>query len=486
MDNDRPIEKTLRAFAGKRRDDAGAPLEPHPATRRMLHGEIARQFPRPVAGGARLTQLLASWRPQLVWAVPVLVVLCVGVWTLFQTGKKSDGPIELAKNNPAPATQAPEYLKSLEGPPQPATVPATPERLDQPTLAYADTDAKKADDGTLGLGAGTLTLNENRASNVTRNGVSLEKDARLNDAFAPGVPESLSGVARARNLPAPAGETSPGAGIPPVVIAGAQLQAGSEPAAPPTANTELPVPGSSGGGGFGGGGRGGRGGGASAPALASRSPRVAEPVAMAVNVPPPAKQVDRVASYGLFSNQAQAVSQASVPAGANGQFRNTAKPAVPNQILAAFQVEQSGNQLRVIDNDGSTYTGGIEMAADEKDSSAATAQTGTALPKSEGALVADNIAAAPASSARNAQNFSFRVAGTNRTLNQQVVFTGNFLEITNLLVAAQAGLNLDQARKARAVQAQQSLPLLQNSVINGRAQIGAGRQIEINAVPAAP
>ena len=39
---ERDIEKTLRAYAKKRREEAGAPAEMHPATRRLLQGEVAR------------------------------------------------------------------------------------------------------------------------------------------------------------------------------------------------------------------------------------------------------------------------------------------------------------------------------------------------------------------------------------------------------------------------------------------------------------
>ena len=36
MEPERPIEKLLRAWAKKRREDAGADLELHPADRRLL------------------------------------------------------------------------------------------------------------------------------------------------------------------------------------------------------------------------------------------------------------------------------------------------------------------------------------------------------------------------------------------------------------------------------------------------------------------
>ena len=43
MEPERKIEKVLRAFAKKRRNAAGVPLELHPAARRMLQAEVARR-----------------------------------------------------------------------------------------------------------------------------------------------------------------------------------------------------------------------------------------------------------------------------------------------------------------------------------------------------------------------------------------------------------------------------------------------------------
>jgi len=41
------IEPILRAFAKKRREQSGAPMELHPATRRLLQGEVARRAAKP-------------------------------------------------------------------------------------------------------------------------------------------------------------------------------------------------------------------------------------------------------------------------------------------------------------------------------------------------------------------------------------------------------------------------------------------------------
>ncbi len=47
MEPERKIEKLLRAYAKKRRAQAGDPLTLHPATRRLLQGEVARRKPKP-------------------------------------------------------------------------------------------------------------------------------------------------------------------------------------------------------------------------------------------------------------------------------------------------------------------------------------------------------------------------------------------------------------------------------------------------------
>ena len=80
---------------------------------------------------------------------------------------------------------------------------------------------------------------------------------------------------------------------------------------------------------------------------------------------------------------------------------------------------------------------------------------------------------------------SISVAGTNRTLNQQVVFTWNFIAPTNapgqsptpaLGVLNQSSLN----------NTQQFPGLYNNSGIIGRAQINSGKEIEVRATPVGP
>src|SRR6185436_11526010 len=115
MDNERPIEKLLRRYAKKRRDDSAATrLEVHPATRRMLQGEVSRQFPKLASGGAKPVVGLKTLWPRLVWALPVLVVLGVGVWAIGQSKRQPGGLGDLAKTEAPSPVQLRESLGRTE------------------------------------------------------------------------------------------------------------------------------------------------------------------------------------------------------------------------------------------------------------------------------------------------------------------------------------------------------------------------------------
>ena len=173
-------------------------------------------------------------------------------------------------------------------------------------------------------------------------------------------------------------------------------------------------------------------------------------------------------------------------------------------MLANFRVEQTGRQLRVVDGDGSTYLGETDAApavwAGRADANTeggnasavyAVASGGgkqeqvVQLFQSDGKL---NLLPAEAKSIAEQpmQNNFYRVTGTNRTLNQAVVFTWSFVELTNAPVFAQSGnIGGERNKDAKKLPAQFPAPL-QNSFINGRAQFETGKEIEINAVPVTP
>ena len=117
------------------------------------------------------------------------------------------------------------------------------------------------------------------------------------------------------------------------------------------------------------------------------------------------------------ANVRQQFSQTS----ANQAFRRDAKLQQAADVLNNFQVEQDGRQIRVVDADGSTYTGKIERLAQ-----------GDARNLDKGTYAAQSSRAVPAKPARkpdeSANNeFYFHATGYNGSLKKSLVFEGNYI-----------------------------------------------------------
>ena len=110
-------------------------------------------------------------------------------------------------------------------------------------------------------------------------------------------------------------------------------------------------------------------------------------------------------------------------------------------VLASFQVQQNGSELQMVDGDGSVYRGRLLSGDSTFQTGAALAGAKPATNESQNLLTKSSVSKAPVPAGQfakkevradqsrmpAAQNYFFRVAGTNRTLKQSVVFTGNFL-----------------------------------------------------------
>jgi len=105
---EKKIEELLHAYSRKRREDAAAPLEVHPATRRMLQGEVARQAK---SGGASSASPRPWWKtllligPKYAGAVGMFAILALGVWVITQQDNESRRGDEVASQR-APAADA--------------------------------------------------------------------------------------------------------------------------------------------------------------------------------------------------------------------------------------------------------------------------------------------------------------------------------------------------------------------------------------------
>jgi hypothetical protein len=138
-------------------------------------------------------------------------------------------------------------------------------------------------------------------------------------------------------------------------------------------------------------------------------------------MPAAAPKTESPASSSTFFAQSQKT-QTNI----NQQFsrnlpRAAARASKPKQaidVLNKFQIQQSGDQIRVVDADGSTYTGKIEPVAQ--------GTVGQTLKDKEGESL--GARSEPAQSQQDiTSQFYFRAAGYNTTLQKPIVFEGNYI-----------------------------------------------------------
>ncbi len=454
MEPERKIEKWLRAFAKKRREQSGAPMELHPVTRRLLQSEAARRGPKPAEGKFFLTlrNLLRSG-----WAYGVgaaVLVVAVALLLPLLPGKK---PQQLARGTETESLSATEDLaKKVAAPPEsavplPATAPAQPAPTrSQPAPAEA-------------RGAAARTRNEEKLQfELAAKDVKQLPEPLLREPV-PGRPAAAFQTAAApASTPEPARR------------AAADLPPDAANATPKTFGGAALSPGSR------------------ADTISVVTAKAADSRLGFGDSPPP---IAGTATPGQAQNQVQfhnlapetdalnstAATRRPVPAfGAmwtNGTMTDAA-------VLTSFAVEQNGREMRVVDSDGSVYSGYVQLgpgldrvAADSQSDLAATTLT----------RAKESLDKAPLADA--AQNYSFRVSGTNRSLSQSVVFAGNLLAITNANAAQlkwNASAGTAGRSQARTATGGASQSLLLNSRISGTALIDNSRKLEINAAPVQP
>ncbi len=165
-------------------------------------------------------------------------------------------------------------------------------------------------------------------------------------------------------------------------------------------------------------------------------------------------------------------------------------------MLNAFRLEQTGDQIRVIDSDGSIYAGSLETTPVPAQSTEALLVAGNRKAQeadqeskhlAEGAALAVQPGAAPAVVTPPAgQNYFFRVSGTNRTLQQLVVFSG---QLENAAAASNASPapvpTAAFGGAAKKIAGTVQLPV-SNLRVSGHAVIGNSNQLDIIAEPSKP
>jgi len=186
-------------------------------------------------------------------------------------------------------------------------------------------------------------------------------------------------------------------------------------------------------------------------------------------------------------NQAAQTFAERTSAGAQPRFFSNAVAQKQAAVLANFQVEQNGDSLRVIDGDGSVYAGSCQIdKAVAQNVPVAAANGLEGLPPQNNSQNLNSVAGGKLLS----QNYSFQVSGTNLTLKQKVVFSGNLLVLAGTMPTGQnAAANNEVETKTADLTAQQNAAnsfqqiTWSNARIAGTAFVAGTNRIDINAAP---
>ena len=452
MEPERHIEKLLRSLARFRRSQAGDPAKGadpfalHPATRRLLQGEVARRAPKPGAGAAR-----APWfwgfHPLLAGAL-VMAVLCTLAAALLPTLSKA--------KYKAQSVAAMSQLRQIGIAAQLTAVDNAgklPPTLDELTNIIPDrkllVDPQSGQPFTyVGSGKYLASLPSNAVI-----AYAPEQKRRRAVLLADGSVRSYSATDFSVLTNATTGD----------LAVNNKMPAGSFD----LAGVDAP---------------------AAAPAPAQRDMDKALSVAaksdqsVAVKDEPANHQLNPVlnglpqsATAGLDSslqlgqNQStqmfvavDRLENSSLANNNNGQFyRNQANARRQAPLLGKFQWQQNGNAVRVVDTDGSVYEGSLTE-------NAANAVITVALPQA-GTLAANNRTA-NTQNAPGQSGLSFQVRGRSQTLKQNIIFAGNFIPLPDTSNSAQANGTALAANNASQVVAVSN----NAAVVNGQITTTAG------------
>ncbi len=426
MEHKRPIEKLLRRFAKRRREDAGEPLELHPATRRMLQGEVARQF-KQSTGAAK--SLPGGWLgriwPKLVWAVPMVAITLFGVWMIHQSQR--------AETEQLAATYK-----------LPGTVPGEEETL----------LVKRADEADEMEAASRMMADTSPASRPTSPQPSPASKVR-SEELRPVDSAPARQAARAPSLP-----TAPPRTVAPESAKGEVSSQQLKPAPLKYADSMSSEAES---GSLGAAGRDDRDTGAG---LARRTVNTAtfEPAAQARALTTVTSMNSGRGSDGVSTAKTMSPSYGATSLG----------KSVP-PVLLNFRWEQQGQRLRVVDEDGSAYTGTVSFVALKEKEAADKNVAAVGVPTGVGGKSND-------ASPENA--WYFQVSGTNRTINEPVVFTGNLAGAENTQLNWQfsnAWAKGQMNERYFQLIATNQLPPGSSATIEGRARVGSAQEVEVRA-----
>jgi hypothetical protein len=433
MEPERPIEKLLRAFAKKRREQGGAPLELHPATRRLLQGEIARRGGK-AGPGKKISRFFGLIRPGFAYGACVVAVVAIGAALLLpalsrskskaQLASRQAKTLELAEDRNQPGATPTASTSPPESPPPPAFKPPAPtpariaesdsnvrtgpfDRAKLETASGAQPSLAKQSAGSGSAFSSANGLVPTNAPMIASDALSLKGDS---NGFAG---NSNLTIAIAADKTAGTGQRIDSLDIP-----------GDKAA-------ELS------------GGAGGRSGGGS--------------------------------DGGISHDSTVVVQQKYVRVAGDSPTAGPVSEAAPT--LATFTVEQNGREMWIVDRDGAVYRGYVLPGSAPTTGRPLAAGKNSSVP---GAPPSPDEERDKKTTSEMNWSFYFRVSGTNR-LNQSIVFSGNFFIPTNgISFAPETNRAVVLSGELRAIPGSSSLL---NLHLRGTALIDNTRAVEIQAAP---
>jgi hypothetical protein len=395
MEPERPIEKLVRKAGERRLAESKGGFELHPATRRMLQGEAQRLHGGRKGGQERDASPRTSWLASFGWSFGVfagVVLAALLMWprekgyemaaakqpagrTLFDTATRREAPTKMLSRDSVAVTE----LSA------PAAATANERRA-------ADDRAPTADDLTPPLRTSEpLALDSKLALKDEAKSANRERE------FAPADKPAQRQPRVQMQATAGAGAASPAAPSEALVeqpkAAVANTTANFASASPPSGSVAAD----------------------GAEVFSQNAPAVAKQVAREDD-----KRTKERSGAGIDSVRfAQKEETDSLK-------RASAKAET---VLTTFSLQHEGDWLKVVDGDGSVYTGQVQNVA------ATTALSVAAGPKAYRAFGGAQFKAserqtetvAPPAAAPVWPQWHFMVHGTNRSLNKEVTFHGQLL-----------------------------------------------------------
>lgn len=495
-DPNKKMDELLKAYAEERRK---APeLNLHPATRKMLQGEVARAIGSGPARRSWLDRFRSFW-PQIAFGTSLCLILGIAVVSLrhqppspvaeqaapekninvvdksalapaLEPGqdasqeKKKDalgreefeqlqqGELRPLKSEQQPSVPQLKQTKErfvLQEAQVPSPAPTTLQRDDASAagIAAADARQKPAPAQPPQSPPQDLGLQDQRQSKPATVGDAYDYPKSVRSQTT-----SVDSEARSR-APRPAAPTAP-----------------AGPSALSSASS------------------------ATAPAFSGNNARVL-PASNVANRGLQIPSAEKLARANEMTNLGAALRLQFVQAAATTPIVNTvnagaAGATAPTALFTSFQMEQFGQDIRFVENDGSVYYGIIDQPTNLPAQTQALADTvaerrvgerlDERLSEQKANAAAPATAAPPATAAAltNSTAFNFTAQGTNLTLGKAIVLTGQYFEKTNSPPAVDS-LAVSQRTQTSGRSYQRPEP---QHMIIGTAVIETTNQVPVRAV----